>query len=109
MTNIAKIPKRIKEAVIKYYMDKCVYLNTIAFMQWRYKYPTYTSYYNQELLAETINERIEKFFTESKPYHLIGPETIMGSLLPMYDFEEKKEENNTPMEERAESPVSKRN
>ena len=40
LTKILQVPHEVKEAVCKYYIDKCLQLGAIAFLQWRLAYPS---------------------------------------------------------------------
>lgn len=40
LTEIAKVPEDVKVAVCKYYIDRCIKLGAIAFLQWRLEFPS---------------------------------------------------------------------
>ena len=58
---IALVPPEVKEAVEKYYIDKCIQLGAIAFLQWRLQFPSELNFKKHEL-EEIILGRISQFF-----------------------------------------------
>jgi len=55
------VPNEVKEAVCKYYIDQCIQLGAIAFLQWRLTYPSRLNFKQHELV-EIILGRISSFF-----------------------------------------------
>ena len=61
MFDIAQIPKEVRYACLKAYVNKCREMYQIAFFQWRKKYPTKTT--RMELVDELIEFRTHYTFT----------------------------------------------
>jgi hypothetical protein len=55
----SKVPKKIRDAMLKRYIDQCKGVYNIAFMQWRLFYPTKCEYADEEELKEIIMGRVE--------------------------------------------------
>ena len=55
------MPDEVKEAVCKYYINQCIQLGAIAFLQWRLSFPS-TLNFKQHELEEIILGRISSFF-----------------------------------------------
>lgn len=58
---IAAVPEDVKEAACKYYVDHCIQLGAIAFLQWRLAFPSSINFKQHEL-EEIILSRISAFF-----------------------------------------------
>ena len=58
LRRLIMVPPRIKEAMLKGYVDKCRQMHAIAFLQWRAMYPTPSYYHNMDELNEIIESRI---------------------------------------------------
>lgn len=54
----AKVPKNIRDACLKKYIDHCKSVYNIAFMQWRLHFPTTSEYADEKELKEIIMGRI---------------------------------------------------
>lgn len=60
INEIYRIPNEVKNAVLKYYINKCTKLHTIAFFQWRLKFLKNNARIEQ--LKEMIKYRIQHFY-----------------------------------------------
>ena len=61
LDKIVVIPPEVKVAVCKYYVDKCIQLGAIAFLQWRLQFPSELNFKKHELEGIILG-RISAFF-----------------------------------------------
>ena len=63
------VPVEVRKAVLSRFVDGCKTLNSIAFMQWRMRYPTSSCYHDMKELEDIIQTRIfyiTNFFKEEQ-------------------------------------------
>lgn len=47
---IYEIPGHLKHTVLRYYNQKCGELHALAFLQWRYRFPSKLNYIEKDLI-----------------------------------------------------------
>ena len=74
------IPNDVKQAVLKYYVNQCTKLHTIAFFQWRLKFSSEGA--QAEELKEMIKYRIQHFYDVVYDDQQLSEEQKFASELP---------------------------
>ena len=69
--------------MLKKYVQKCYYLYSIAFFQWRRKFPHKTEYYDENEFHWLIYKRQNLFFQIGKP---IDGAILDTQLIEKYDI-----------------------
>ena len=57
VSKMKEIPGHLKHTVLRYYNQKCAELHALAFLQWRYRFPSKLNY-NEKDLIFLIQQRI---------------------------------------------------
>lgn len=87
----SRVPKAVRDACFKKYIDHCKAVYNIAFMQWRLIYPTTSEYANEEELKEIIMGRIQYQTKQTNLGQRVSKKTdelavISNDFLIKYDF-----------------------
>ena len=88
------IPKEIKEALLKEYVKRCIEMHSIAFLQWRLKYPSKVSY-NKELVEDMVRLRISHLYLSVNPDQAVSDLTLDSGHIDK-DFVKEYFEFNMP-------------
>ena len=59
--HIEKVPKHVKDAVLRHFVRKCKEMHSIAFMQWRLKFPQELTFDKKEI-EKLVFRRINHFY-----------------------------------------------
>ena len=81
MGQILLVPEDVKIEVLKVYLIKCMQLHSIAFFQWRLKFPN-TIKHDPQQLEDIISDRVDYFSREF--------ESMNKMILTNSKFDEKK-------------------
>lgn len=95
---IIQVPKNIQVKALKYFLNKTAELCSLAFFQWRYRFPT--MYTNEEELVEILEERLDLLFdpirsasSDDVPnffHHRPLPKTFYKSYKSLFDQPESE-------------------
>ena len=84
---IGAIDRTIIREVLEEYLRSCQKVHTIAFFQWRIQYPSHLEY-NEEILEELVQERIEYTYQRLIEHGKATPEYALGQ--PTWHFEKEQ-------------------